>query len=129
MSDFLSPLSIPRISSVPNPQLEAIRENSAEQYVKRLVTIMNDYNTGLDHTHQVALKLVHFGQSMTINITDIGYSNPGLIIYYGTATDGNLIELVQHVSQISCLLTSVPREDPSIPKQPIGFVISSSHEE
>ena len=123
MNDFnLSPLSIPRISSIPNPQLEAIRENSAEEYVRRLVVIMNEYNAGLEHTHQVALILVHFGQSITINVTNIGYWNPGLIIYYGTSTDGNPIELVQHISQVSCLLTSVPREDPSKPKQLIGFI-------
>ena len=122
MSDFNLPsFTIPRIPSIPNPQAELIAASSAEEYVKRLVAIMNEYNERLDHTHQVALRLVHFGQSMTINIANIGYWNPGIIIYYGTSIDGNPIELVQHVSQISCLLTSVPREDPSKPKPLIGF--------
>jgi hypothetical protein len=122
MSDFNLPsFTIPRISSIPDPHAELIYENSAEDYVKRLVAIMNEYNDRLDHTRQVALRLVHFGQSMTINIANIGYWNPGIIIYYGTSIEGNPIELVQHVSQVSCLLTSVPREDPSKPKPPIGF--------
>ncbi len=117
-----SSFQLPRISSVANPLTEPSAENSAAEYVKRLITIMNDYNARLDHTHQIALRLVHFGQSITINIDNIGYWDPGLIIYYGTSTDGNPIELVQHISQISCLLTSVPREDPSKPKRPIGFI-------
>jgi hypothetical protein len=122
MNEFNLPfIPAQRISSADMP-MACVEENPAEEYVKRLIAIMNDYNTMLDHTRQVALRLVHFGQSITINVANIGYWNPGLIIYYGTSTDGTPIELVQHISQISCLLTSVPREDPSKPKPLIGFI-------
>lgn len=113
----LSPIKPPHSGSDP------IKSNFAEEYVKRIITVMNDYNSRLDHSQQVALSLVHFGQNMTINVSSIGFWNPGLVIYRGTAPDGTPIELVQHVSQISCLLTSVPRTDTSTPKRPIGFAV------
>jgi hypothetical protein len=40
----------------------------------------------------------------------------------------NRVELIQHVSQISILLQTLPRKDPSKAKQPIGFCPSAQEE-
>jgi hypothetical protein len=39
----------------------------------------------------------------------------------GVTEDGNPVQLIQHVSQISVLLMKLPRKDTSKPKQPFGF--------
>jgi hypothetical protein len=51
----------------------------------------------------------------------MGYWNPSLLFFIGVTDDGNPVQLIQHVSQISVLLMKLPRRDTSKPKQPFGF--------
>jgi hypothetical protein len=46
----------------------------------------------------------------------MGYADPFLISFTGETDAGEPIELIQHVSQISILLTTVPRLHPEKPK-------------
>ena len=68
--------------------------------------IMNeiaDFESALDDDHEVALKLCNFG-----------YVN------------GQYSQLIQHISQINFLLTSVPKSDPNKSARRIGFKTESS---
>lgn len=114
---LLIPPKIPRV------------ENLASDYVKRLVEYMNDYEAGLDEQHEVGLKLVNFSQTLTLHVLNIGYYNPGLVCFYCNTLDGEPAQLVQHISQISFLLTSVQRMDMTQPKRRIGFCTSSEDSE
>jgi hypothetical protein len=67
------------------------------------------------------VRLVSFGQAVVFRLHDIGYSNPSLISFVGVTEDGDPVELIQHVSQISILLTRLPRQNPEEPRKPIGF--------
>ncbi|SFU70858.1 DUF6173 family protein [Alicyclobacillus macrosporangiidus] len=134
MSDFsfkmpeLPEIKVPSFKAPvipPNPQVTSIKENLAEQFVVRLVAMINEYNMSLDANKQVALSLVQFGQTLTLSVENIGYWNPSLIVFYGTSADGLPMRLIQHVSQINCLLTAVPRENINEPKRRIGFAIES----
>ena len=90
--------------------------------------IMNeiaDFESALDDDHEVALKLCNFGQSIIMNVEDIGYHNPYLIFYYGYV-NGQYSQLIQHISQINFLLTSVPKSDPNKSARRIGFKTESS---
>jgi hypothetical protein len=62
---------------------------------------------------------VSFGPSITFYLLEIGYCNPGLIILYGQLPDGELVELVQHISQISILFTKLPKQGEA--RKPFGF--------
>jgi hypothetical protein len=133
MSDIGTPSTMAfSASKFTDPQVESMKANLAEAYVRCLVAMMNEYNHNLDNTRQVALSLVHFGQSITFNVIKIGYWNPSLIIFYGVDASGAPMQLIQHISQISCLLTSVPRENTMEPKRHIGFVthseVAATHE-
>jgi hypothetical protein len=76
----------------------------------------------------VGVRLVSFGQSVTFHLENIGYWNPSLISFSGFTENGEPVELIQHVSQISVLLVKVKRKDLSKPKKPIGFAQYSDDE-
>ncbi len=98
------------------------RLNLASGFAKRLLLQITQFDAELDADHEVGMKLVSFGQSITFHVSDVGYYNPSLILFIGLTEDGNRVELVQHVSQISFLLTVLPKLHPEKPKRKIGFI-------
>lgn len=95
--------------------------NAASEFHYRLLEWINNFHRNLDNEHEVGAQLVNFGQSITFHIEDIGYWNPSLISFNGKNENGEIVKLVQHVSQISILLVALKRADISEPKKPIGF--------
>jgi hypothetical protein len=79
--------------------------------------------------HEVGIRLVTFGQTVTFRLESMGYWNPSLLCFRGALDDGTTVELIQHVSQLSVLPMSLPRLDSSIPKKPIGFSFRQSEQE
>jgi hypothetical protein len=108
-----APISTP-ITLPANPNL-------ASEFYKRLVDWIQKYDESLDQEHEVGVRLVSFGQALTFHLQDIGYWNPSLISFKGTTQNGEPVELIQHVSQISVLLQTLKRVDPTQPKHPLGF--------
>jgi hypothetical protein len=107
--------------------LEAAAEaNHASEFHERLTRWIHQFNAGLDEDHEVGVRLVNFGQSVVFHLQRINYWNPSLISFSGTTEDGNPVELIQHVSQISILLLKLPRNDVSKPK--IGFSVENTAE-
>ena len=126
LSLSLSKLNVDILTNLPdikNPQLESIEQNLASEFCKKLYQQIVEFNSQLDDDKQVAVRLVTFGRSVTFVVNGLGYSNPSLIRFFGTMPDGSPVELIQHVSQISFLLTTSPRENPHEPKQEIGCKI------
>lgn len=95
--------------------------NYASEFYNRLVRLINDFNKSLDDNHEVGARLVNFGQTITFHIENIGFWNPSLICFNGYTENGDPIELIQHVTQISILLMKMKRLTTSEPKRPIGF--------
>ncbi len=75
----------------------------------------------LDSEHEVGLILTNFGQSITMQVTEISYEESVLMIFKGYV-NGRMSTLIQHVSQLNFLLTSVEKE-PDRPKRTIGFSV------
>lgn len=111
---------IPDIAYSPAPisysysdtQFEIIKE-----YIQR-------FQASLDNEHDVALMLTQFGSSVIMEVTDIGYEESVLMVFKGYV-NGRMSTLIQHVSQINFLLTSVPKA-PDEPKRTIGFTAGSN---
>ncbi len=97
----------------------------ADYQYEVIMEAITQFEEDLDDDHEVAAKLSSFGQTLVMNVKEIGYSNPVLIHFYGTV-NGQEAELIQHVSQISFLLLSVKKPDPSLPARRIGFHSNSS---
>lgn len=103
--------------------LESVEVPSAYMYSDTQFEILkkyvSDYEKTLDSEHEVAMILTNFGQTITMQVTHIGYEKYALMVYKGFV-NGNPATLIQHVNQINFLLTSIPKPDDR-PKQKIGF--------
>ena len=92
----------------------------ADYQYQKIMESIYEFEQNLDRNKEVALYLTNFGESILMNITDIGYSNPSLIHYFGYI-DGNYSELIQHVSQINFLITATEKTEEERPARRIGF--------
>ncbi len=108
-------IKVPKLVNTP-------KQNLASEFYKRIIQMIHEFDTTLDITQEVGMRLVSFGHTITFNINHVGYSDPSLIIFSGCLEDGSPVNLVQHVSQINFLLMSVKRQNPEQPKIPIGFI-------
>ncbi|MGG1663115.1 DUF6173 family protein [Brevibacillus sp. NRS-1366] len=104
-------------------------QNLASEFHKRLIEMIAEFEIGLDEHHEVGMRLVSFGQNVTLRVEGIGYCNPSLIRFFGTAEGGASMELIQHVTQISFLLMAVKKADPANPPKRIGFKTEEEQEE
>ena len=95
---------------------------SAEQFVRKLYQRIEKFEASLDEEHEVGVKLVSFGQSVTFHVSAIGYVQPSLILFEGRTESGDPVELMQHVNQISFLLMKLERLEPEKEKSKIGFI-------
>jgi Family of unknown function (DUF6173) len=98
------------------------RLNLASEFATKLLERIKHFDTELDNDHEVGMKLVSFGQATTFHVSDVGYYNPSILLFIGYTDEGNRVELIQHVSQFSFLLLTLPRLNPEQPKRPIGFI-------
>lgn len=104
----------------PSPLVQIAEESLASEFHERLVTIINEFDRELDSSREVGLRLVNFGQTFVTHLDDIGYWDPALIWFKGITENGDPVQLVQHVTQISIALIALPH-DPAKPKRKIGF--------
>jgi Family of unknown function (DUF6173) len=100
--------------------------NLASEFRSRLLAWIHEFELGLDSDTEVGARLVSFGQSVTFHLESIGFQNPSLLRFDGVTEDGRRIQLIQHVSQISVLLTSVPKAGEQARR--IGFIVDESDE-
>lgn len=75
----------------------------------------------LDSEHEVGIMLTNFGQSVTMCVTEISYEESVLMVFKGYV-NGKMSTLIQHISQLNFLLTSIEKE-PDRPKRTIGFSV------
>jgi hypothetical protein len=102
---------------------ELAQANRATEFYDRLLFWIKDFDSALDQSKEVGIRLVSFGQSIVFRVTNLGCHDPSLIIFHGETDDGSPVTLVQHVSQLSFLLTALPRRNPDEPKGKFGFPI------
>ncbi|MCI8526449.1 MAG: hypothetical protein HFF17_11160 [Oscillospiraceae bacterium] len=99
--------------TAPAPNVrEAISANAycyADYSYKVIMERIKEFETGLDDEHEVAVKLASFGQAITMSVSDIGYSNPSTLIFYGYVGE-QYATLVQHMSQLNFLLLAVKKK-------------------
>jgi hypothetical protein len=78
---------------------------------KALVSYIDDFQRELDSDHEVGARLVNFGSEIRFHIQDVGYTAPTLITFTGVLENGDRVQLVQHVSQLSVLLIAVAKRE------------------
>ena len=113
----------PPVVSLPRIPLAESYSDTQFEIIKNYV---QEFQAGLDAEHDVGLLLTNFGQSVLMEVTSISYEYPVLMVFRGFVS-GKQSTLIQHVSQLSFLLTSVPKA-PDIPKRRIGFSVSQEEQ-
>jgi hypothetical protein len=81
------------------PQLQLAR------LFKTLAQSIEDFQRALAPDEEVALILANFGSRKVVNVREIAYHEPGLLVLHGIDEEGAEVRLVQHVMQMSILLT------------------------
>ena len=94
--------------------------NLADYSYEVIMERIKEFEDTLDTDHEVALRLASFGQSITLSVVDIGYSNPSTLVFHGYVGD-QPATLIQHMSQLNFLLLAVKKADPEKPPRRIGF--------
>jgi hypothetical protein len=118
-SDF-SALVPPALPSLTHPVVAAKEYEYAKHQYDCIMEDISEFEKTLDDDHEIALKLTHVGQAVTLQVTDIGYANPCLMYYHGYVGEQKSL-LIQHVSQVNFLIVAVPKRIPDKPPNRIGF--------
>jgi hypothetical protein len=105
---------IPKIPShlMPDYKVVPVRPpdgHLASGFYMRLKEWISEFEAALDDQTEVGAHLVSFGQALTFHLTEMTYWDPQLIRFDGFDSQGQPVQLIQHVSQISVLLTKVPK--------------------
>ena len=116
------PLSVPPDEiTLPSKFLTSFKEYQYADYQHECIKEeIESFQNGLDDEHEIAIQLASFGQSILMLVSDIGYVNPNLMLFYGTV-NGRPSKLIQHVNQLNFMLQAIPKEDPNKPARRIGF--------
>lgn len=128
------PSAVSQMSYMPDlrairPAAQAVAEaNYASVFYEQLMEFILAFEAELDPAHEVGVRLVNFGLNIEFHLARIGYHNPSLIAFYGTTNEGDPVQLVQHVSQISILLMNLPLR-PGSTKKSIGFHAAQQQQE
>jgi len=85
---------------------------------------IHEFEESLDNDHEVAIKLASFGQSITMSVTDVGYSNPNTLVFYGYVGE-QPATLIQHMSKLNFLLIAAEKANPGAEPRRIGFALSN----
>ena len=123
MSNFLTPnFNLPEIRV---PEIEIPDMPTHHMWSDTQFEIIRNHIEMFEHTldseHEVGVMLTNFGQSVLMQVTEVSYEESVVLIFRGYV-NGKLSTLIQHINQLSFLLTSVEKE-PDRPKRKIGFVL------
>jgi len=68
---------------------------------------IEQFEASLDEEHEVAINLASFDPSVEFRATHIKFSPSNIVTFVGHTGNGDRVQFVQHVSQISLQLKSV----------------------
>lgn len=121
-------LADPCLNAPCDPGPEEVYKNPAKWTYLRIVRSIIAFEKTLDSEHEVGARLVSFGGGDSFNIEDMGYWGPDLIIFIGRTKAGQPVQLIQHVSQVSVLLTALRPARPTDKPRRIGFMLAEKAE-
>lgn len=123
MDNFLSNFNFqPKLPDIHIPDVEPlpIAYSYSDTQYEIIKKYIEKFQSELDSEHEVGLLLTNFGQSVLMHVTHIGYEESVLMVFKGYVNEKEAT-LIQHISQINFLLTSVPKTEPEKPPRRIGF--------
>ena len=101
--------------------------NPARWTYQNLVECINNLEKSFDDQHEIGARLVAFGSSVTFHLQDMNYYDPNIINFYGKNEEGEALQLIQHVSQLSVMLITLKKQSDKPVR--IGFKLLRALEE
>lgn len=110
------------------PRLPDSAINPAKWAYERLAKRIGEFETDLNDDEEIGARLVAApGPDAFFHIEDVSYWGPDMIMFTGKNADGRKVELIQHHTQLSVLLTALPKQQDK-PRR-IGFHLNRDVEE
>lgn len=107
------------------PQSRPAKPKSpAEWAYDRLILYIREFEKQLNADQEVAIGFAG-SEAGVLRIEGLGFFDPDILTFYGTGDDGMKNQLIQHVSQLSVMLTARPKSDPNDAPRRIGFKLLS----
>lgn len=97
-----------------------MRDNPAEWAFVRLSKMIEEFEGQLDKDDEVGARIVGLPGDGTMQIEDVGFWGPDLILFSGKNADGKPVRLVQHYTQISVVLSALKKPEERAARR-IGF--------
>ena len=86
-----------------------MRDNPAEWAFVRLSRLIKEFEASLDPDEEVGARLVGLPGDQMMQIEDLGFWGPDLILFFGRTAEGRPVRLVQHYTQVSVVLNAMAR--------------------
>jgi hypothetical protein len=124
-----APCPQPMLATASPEQISAMtdgvrmRENPAEWAFVRLSKLIEDFEKGLDRDEEIAAHIVGVPGDGAMQIEDVGFWGPDLILFTGKNQDGRPVRLIQHYNQINVLLNARRKPEEREARR-IGFQLS-----
>lgn len=123
LPDFPS-FNIP-IPEIPEINIDTpIQHMWANEQFEILKRYIQDFEQSLDAEHEVGIMMTNFGQSVLMNVHQITFEDPVLMVFKGYV-NGREATLIQHINQLNFMLTSIKKESDH-PKRQIGFITNQN---
>ena len=127
--NMFTPCPKPVSATAPAEQNDAMaagvrmRDNPAEWAFVRLSKLIEEFEGQLDKDDEVGARIVGLPGDGTMQIEDVGFWGPDLILFSGKNGDGKPVRLVQHYTQISVVLSALKKPEEREARR-IGFQLS-----
>ncbi len=89
---------------------------SAENMCDQLIAEMTEFDSQLDPSKEVALRLVGTPREEALRVRDVSFVEPYAVVIHGEDEDGQPTRLVQNLAQLNFLLVALNRLQPERPK-------------
>lgn len=105
--------SLARMEEAQNQIAEAahLRNNPVIEVCQAIKNYVETFESELDEEHEIGIRLASFGGVVIFHAEQIGFSKPNVITFYGITEEGDKVQLIQHVSQLSLLLKAVKKRE------------------
>ena len=98
-----------------------MRDNPAEWAFVRLSKLIQEFEANLNKDEEIGASVVGLPGDGTMQILDVGFWGPDLILFFGKNTDGKPVRLVQHYTQLNVVLSAVKKPEGQAEPNRIGF--------
>lgn len=98
-----------------------MRDNPAEWAFVRLSRLIQEFETNLDKDEEIGARVVGLPGDGTMQIVDVGFWGPDLIMFFGRNADGKPVRLIQHYTQLNVVLSALKKPEDQPEPNRIGF--------